>query len=80
MRYALFLLLFGCSTVVKDVEAGAALVLCVDENLDLPVDQIIAKCGPDAEKLIEPRRALARKRNPCTTITPDAGAPNGPGR
>ena len=75
-----FATLIACQTAVKDIAAGAQIILCVDENLDLPVDQIIAKCGPDAANLIEARKALAKKRNPCTTIVVDAGAPIGPGR
>ena len=87
MRYIplLFAVLFACSsasTVTKDVAAGAQLVECVDEGIEggSSIEQIIAKCGDDAKPLIEARRALARKRTPCTTIMSDAGAPNGPGR
>jgi hypothetical protein len=71
----------GAQTVIKDVAAGAALVECIDEGIQNGQSaQIIAACGPDAEKIIEARRAMARKRNPCTTITSDAGPPTGPGR
>lgn len=72
----------GASTVIKDVAAGAQVVECVDEGIDggSSIEQIITKCGEEAKPLIEARRALARKRTPCTTITSDAGAPNGPGR
>ncbi len=72
-------LVFGACTA-KDVAAGAQLIACIDENLDLPVDQLIAKCGPDAAPLIEGRKVLSKKRNPCTTIVVEAGAPTGPGR
>lgn len=75
----------ACSagTIIKDVGAGAQLVECIDEGIasGTSVEQIIAKCGPDAAPLIEARRELARKRAACTTIAPpDGGAPTGPGR
>ncbi len=74
---------FLACNLAKDASAAANIMKCVNDNIDLPPEQIIAKCGlqngPEVISLIEGQKALHARAKPCTIITVDAGPPRGPG-